>query len=77
MSTGNIQIRNVPESIHRTLRARAAAAGMSLSDYLLGEVVRLAERPPAADVLMRASAREGGTDVATIVEAVRSARGRT
>ncbi len=33
-----IQIRNVPESLHRKLEARAAEAGMSLSDYLLREM---------------------------------------
>lgn len=40
-----IQIRNVPDEVHRTLKARAAKAGMSLSDYLRQEVARLAERP--------------------------------
>jgi plasmid stability protein len=42
---GLIQIRNVPESIHRTLKARAAARGTSLSDYVLEEVTRLAQTP--------------------------------
>ena len=37
-----IQIRNVPDDLHRTLKARAAKAGMSLSDYLLDEVRRVA-----------------------------------
>lgn len=40
-----IQIRNVPENVHRTLKARAAREGMSLSDYLLREVTKVAERP--------------------------------
>jgi plasmid stability protein len=40
-----IQVRNVPDSLHRTLKARAAMAGMSLSDFLLAEIRRLAERP--------------------------------
>ncbi|MDQ1470119.1 MAG: hypothetical protein QOJ99_1599 [Bryobacterales bacterium] len=40
-----IQIRNVPDDIHRTLKARAAAAGMSMSDYILQDLKRLAERP--------------------------------
>ena len=40
-----IQIRNVPEPVHRALKARAAAGGMSLSDYLLAEVRGLAETP--------------------------------
>lgn len=40
-----IQVRNVPEALHRSLKARAANAGMSLSDYLLGELREIAERP--------------------------------
>lgn len=72
----NIQIRGVPEEIHRTLRARAAAAGMSLSDYLLVEITRVAERPPVADVLARADARAGGAALREIVGAIREARDR-
>jgi hypothetical protein len=66
----------VPDDIPRTLRARAAAAGLSLSDYLLEDITRLAERPPVADVLRRAAARSGGAEVERIVEAVRSGRDR-
>ena len=40
-----IQLRNVPEALHRRLKARAATAGMSLSDYLLAEIRHVAERP--------------------------------
>ncbi len=40
-----IQVRNVPEDLHRKLKARAAMAGMSLSDYLLAEIRRVAEQP--------------------------------
>jgi antitoxin FitA len=71
-----IQIRHVPDDVHSTLRARAAAAGVSLSDYLLGEIVRVAKRPPVADVLMRAGQRSGGADTVAIVAAVRSGRDR-
>jgi plasmid stability protein len=71
-----VQIRNVPDDVHRTLRARAAAAGMSLSDYLLEELVRVAERPSIADVLARASRRSGGATTDAIVDAVRSGRDR-
>jgi hypothetical protein len=39
-----IQIRHVPEDVHARLKARAAAAGMSLSDYLLRELTWLANR---------------------------------
>jgi plasmid stability protein len=72
----SIQIRNVPDEIHRTLRARAAAAGLSLSDYLLADITRLAKRPPVADVILRARSRSGGADIELIVEAVRSGRDR-
>jgi len=72
----NVQIRNVPDDVHRTLRARAAAAGLSLSDYLLAEIVRVADRPPVADVLARADARHGGAPMDAIVEAIRAGRDR-
>lgn len=72
----SVQIRGVPDDIHTTLRARAAAAGVSLSEYLLAEIVRVAERPPVADVLARAGSRHGGAATQHIVEAVRSGRDR-
>jgi plasmid stability protein len=72
----SIQIRDVPDDVHRTLRARAAAAGQSLSAYLLAELTRVAERPPVADVLARAAARSGGARIDDIVAAVRSGRDR-
>lgn len=40
-----IQIRNVPDDLHRTLKVRAAKAGMTLSDYLLSEIEVIAEKP--------------------------------
>lgn len=48
-----IQIRNVSEQVHRTLKARAAAAGMTLSDYLLAEVEQVAARPTLDELLER------------------------
>lgn len=48
-----IQIRNVPAALHRKLKSRAALAGMSLSDYLLDEVRRVAERPTLEEMLKR------------------------
>jgi plasmid stability protein len=71
-----IQIRNVPDGVHRVLRARAAAAGVSLSDYALGELERVAEHPPVADLLARARSRAGGASAEAIVGAVRSGRDR-
>jgi plasmid stability protein len=72
-----VQIRDVPDEVHRTLRARAAAAGLSLSAYLLAELTRVAERPQVADVLARAGARHGGAGTDEIVAAVRSGRDRS
>ena len=70
-----IQIRNVPEDLHSTLRARAAAAGVSLSDYALGELRRAAGRPEISEVLRRAETRSGrAVDTAAIVDAVRADR---
>ena len=71
-----IQVRNVPEEVHRTLRVRAAAAGVSLSDYALVQLERVAEHPPVADLLARARARAGGASAEAIVAATRSARDR-
>lgn len=48
-----IQIRNVSDALHRKLKARAAEAGMSLSDYLLAEMRKSAERPTMAELLER------------------------
>ena len=53
-----IQIRHVPEELHRTLKARAALAGMSLSDYLLAELRRVAERPTRSELLARLARSE-------------------
>jgi plasmid stability protein len=52
-----IQIRNVPDALHRQLKSRAALAGMSLSDYLLGELRRAAERPTLDELRARLERR--------------------
>ena len=52
-----IQIRNVPDDVHRTLKARAAREGMSLSDYLLREITKAAERATLNDLFERARRR--------------------
>ena len=69
-----IQVRNVPDEVHLVLRSRAAAAGMSLSDFVLGQLERVATYPPLAEVLSRAGARSGGAAAAAIVGAVRAER---
>ncbi len=48
-----IQIRNVPDKVHRELKARAAREGMTLSDYLLAELRRSLERPTLTDLRER------------------------
>lgn len=53
-----LQIRNVPDEIHRKLKARAALAGLSLSDYVRQELERLAKRPTRAELLRRMEQRE-------------------
>ena len=71
-----IQIRNVPDSVHRRLKARAAMAGMSLSDYLLEEARRLLERPTAAELRARLESRTAVRLSEEPAEAVRSERDR-
>ena len=53
-----IQVRNVPDTVHRTLKARAAMAGMSLSAFLLSEIRQLAERPTIGELRERLHRRE-------------------
>jgi plasmid stability protein len=69
-----IQIRNVPEQLHRRLKARAAMAGMSLSEYLLGEVRRVAERPTIDKLRARLESRSAETAAMPLAEAVRAER---
>ena len=54
---GHIQIRNVPEDVHRTLKARAAKAGLSLSEYLLARVADFARLPTLEEHVARVRAR--------------------
>lgn len=53
-----IQIRNVPEATHRTLKARAAQRGLSLSDYLLAQVQQLADLPTIEELNARIRTRK-------------------
>lgn len=54
---GTLQIRNVPEDVRTELKARAASAGQSLSEYLLAEVTKVARRPTLDEVKARIAAR--------------------
>jgi len=69
-----IQIRNVPDSLHRRLKARSAMAGMSLSDYLLAEIRRLAERPTIEEMLARLQTRPAVNLSESPAEAIRAER---
>jgi antitoxin FitA len=72
-----IQLRNVPDALHRSLKARAAMAGMSLSDYLLTEIKEIAERPTLAELRDRLHTRKAVTlsfNSAQLVREEREAR---
>ena len=65
-----VQIRNVPDALHRKLKVRAAEAGQTLSDYLLAELERVATRPTREQMLARIHGRRGvrlNTPAATII----------
>lgn len=69
-----IQIRNVPEDLHRELKSRAALAGMSLSDYLLGEIRQSAERPTIDELRARLRSRAETAPSLPPAEAIRAER---
>lgn len=57
----SIQVKDVPDEVHATLRQRAAAAGQSLQEYLLARLVDDASTPTLDEVLDRAGGRAGGS----------------
>lgn len=72
-----IQLRHVPDNLHRSLKARAAMAGMSLSDYLLAEIREIAERPTLAEMRERLHTRkplEKDFDITRLLGEERAAR---
>jgi plasmid stability protein len=74
--TAMIQIRNVPDALHRQLKSRAALAGMSLSDYLLGELRRVAERPTLDELRVRLERRAETSLSVERAQVVRAERDR-
>ncbi|HEU5082694.1 MAG TPA: hypothetical protein VFU14_05085 [Acidimicrobiales bacterium] len=68
----SIQVKDVPDDVHATLRSRAAAAGMSLQEYLLARLVEDAHTPTLDEVLDRAGGRAGGK--APLSKAARAVR---
>jgi antitoxin FitA len=71
-----LYIRDVADSVAETLKERAAAAGMSLSAYVAGELAKIAARPTNAEIVQRLKARDrsAGPSTTEIVEAVRDSR---
>jgi len=69
-----IQIRNVPDYLHKKLKARAAIEGMSLSDYLMAEIRRSAETPTLKELRERLSKRTPVIPRVPPAEAVRHER---
>lgn len=72
-----IQLRNVPDALHRRLKAKAAMSGMSLSEYLISEIKEVAERPTLAEMRERLQQREritGSLDTVRILHEERDAR---
>jgi hypothetical protein len=71
-----LYIRDVSEAVAETLKQRAAAASLSLSAYVAGELTKIAERPTNAEIVQRLRARDrsDGPSTADIVEAVRDSR---
>lgn len=73
--TKTIQLRNVPDDIHRTLKARAALAGLSLSDYLLAEARRIVERPTLDELKARLATHSSVKLDRSAAEMLREERG--
>ena len=71
-----IQIRQVPAAVHRTLKARAAESGMSLSAFLLQELRKIAERPSRQELIARLAKLPPVKLRVRPADAVRAERGR-
>lgn len=71
-----IQLRNVPDALHRTLKARAALEGKSLSEYLLAEIRHVAERPTLKEIQEQLRGRSPADPTVSPAEAVREERER-
>jgi plasmid stability protein len=70
-----IQVRNVPDDVHRKIKMKAAMSGMSLSDYLLREIVFLADQPTTEEWMARLSSLPSVSSPETSAEIIRAHRG--
>lgn len=71
-----IQIRHVPNEVHSRLKSRAALAQMSLSDYLLAHIRRLAEQPTLQEMARRLERHAPITPKISPAEMIRAERDR-
>lgn len=71
-----VQIRNVPDDLHRRIKSLAALAGMSLSDYLLNEIRKIAERPTWEEFRARLATRSPVNSPLSPAEIIREHRDR-
>lgn len=72
-----IQVRNVPDDLHKKLKIRAAAAGMSMSDYIKRELSRQTRKSTIREIAARSRGRSDKSTLTTqkIVDIIREARG--
>ena len=69
-----LQIRNLPDDLHRRLKARAALEGQSLSEYALSELRQAMQRPTRRELVERVAAFERITVAESAADAVRAER---
>jgi antitoxin FitA len=69
-----VQLRHVPDALHRQLKARAALCGLPLSDYLIREVRKIAMQPTPEEMRQRLRQREPYAGKISPTEAVRAER---
>ena len=70
-----VQIRDMPDDSLAVLRGRAAAAGMSMSEYLRAELIRMASRPTQAELFARIERRRGELQRGEAARLIREQRG--
>jgi antitoxin FitA len=74
-SMRSVQVKNVPEDVHRVLRRRAAAVGQSQQEYLLALLVEHARHPTLAEAFERINRDSGsGLTLEFAVETIRADR---
>ncbi len=74
-----MQIKNIPPDVHRVYRRRAAEAGQSLQEYMLGRLIEEARRPTQEEIFARIAQHSGGRltgeEAARLIREERDERG--